>query len=643
MKNKFNEIYDRRINPPKEEQPEEEEKEEEKEKEKDKKDKSKKKDDKKEKEEKSKKKDEKKEDKAKKEEPQPNPENTPKEEEKKPEPVEIPKFEMERKVIPIMFENCIPLPIMFENCIPQLLQSYLKVIPDPKLHDPEELPIPPDEEYQTIKRPTIRPKHELLENFTLKSINEKYKDLTFEELLEKIKENDKKKEEYIKKKEAENADPKAKKKPPAKKDPKAPVQEEEFVPEEILENNTRWVIEPNATAKAIVCFFCKDVSQKTQDFLFEVMTYPPVEYKIKITGQSEYPSMTTITSRPKQGTINLKGLNKKYEEDFGYILITNDPNRELEKYKTTNKKTLRFTNNGKYDLKVDFTFLSSMNFEGLGFKLPYIPGQSTDPNFESPVDPKAKGKPPKKGEPNLETKTPFLLPKNSIEVKIGQTAELDVYAFPMKQTEYKDELICLIEDNPIPTRVLLTCKGAEPKVDLESDNIEFEKLVINQSRTKYLKMKNVSEVNCKWALTGLETLPNVFKIEPVNGIIEKGKEVSIAVTFCSEKQDKFQFQFNLDIEDNLGYGVKLDPKPIKLNAEAFEVSVDLVIDNEGKIIDFGNVKVKEPKSFPFMLKNLGIYKITYKFEIMKKLWQELFRFEPSEGIIEPGKDAFERN
>ena len=42
MKNKFNELYDRRINPPKEEQPEEEEKEEEKEKEKDKKDKGKK-------------------------------------------------------------------------------------------------------------------------------------------------------------------------------------------------------------------------------------------------------------------------------------------------------------------------------------------------------------------------------------------------------------------------------------------------------------------------------------------------------------------------------------------------------------------------------------------------------------------------
>ena len=40
----------------------------------------------------------------------------------------------------------------------------------------------------------------MLENFTLKSVNEKYKELPFEELLEKIKENDKKKEEYLKKK-----------------------------------------------------------------------------------------------------------------------------------------------------------------------------------------------------------------------------------------------------------------------------------------------------------------------------------------------------------------------------------------------------------------------------------------------------------
>ena len=139
------------------------------------------------------------------------------------------------------------------------------------------------------------------------------------------------------------------------------------------------------------------------------MTYPPVEYKMNINGQSDYPSMTTITTRPKQGNINLRGLNKKYEDDFGYILITNDPEREVEKYKATNCKTLRFTNNGKFDIVVDFAFLSSMNFEGLNFKLPFVPGQSTDPNFEANVDPKAaaaaKKKDPKKDNKNVRQRT----------------------------------------------------------------------------------------------------------------------------------------------------------------------------------------------------------------------------------------------
>ena len=74
------------------------------------------------------KKEEKKDDKSKKEDG--SPESPPEEEGAIPESqpiVELPKFEMERKVVPIMFENCIP----------QLLKSYLKVITDPKLHDPE--------------------------------------------------------------------------------------------------------------------------------------------------------------------------------------------------------------------------------------------------------------------------------------------------------------------------------------------------------------------------------------------------------------------------------------------------------------------------------------------------------------------------
>ena len=47
-----------------------------------------------------------------------------------------------------------------------------------------------------------------------------------------------------------------------------------------------------------------------------------------------------------------------------------------------------------------------------------------------------KGKKPTKKDPNSqEQKTPFLLPKNQIEIKMGKTVELEIYAFPSKETE----------------------------------------------------------------------------------------------------------------------------------------------------------------------------------------------------------------
>ena len=70
-----------------------------------------------------------------------------------------------------------------------------------------------------------------------------------------------------------------------------------------------------------------------------------------------------------------------------------------------------------------------MNFDGLGFKLP-LQGQSTDPNFDANADPKAKDKKPAKKDPNSqEQKTPFLLPKKQIKIKMDQNTELEIYGF----------------------------------------------------------------------------------------------------------------------------------------------------------------------------------------------------------------------
>ncbi|MCQ2815786.1 MAG: hypothetical protein MJ252_00825, partial [archaeon] len=698
MKTKMEELKERRLNPPVEEpieeQPEEEKKEDKKEE----------------------KKEDKKEDKKKKEEPkkEENKEEIKEGEEAKEgeeikegeEPQPQPQPEEPQEELKPVERNIAS--ITFEYCIPQLLLSYLSVVPDPILPNPEDLEIPKDEEVQIITRPANRKKSNIKPNFTLKGIAEPYKNLSIDELIDKLKAEEKRKEDYIKEKEAAAANPKAK-----KVDKNAPP-EEPFKPEEILIDKTRWIIPPHEKERAVVNFFSEDVLNKGRNevFTFETMTYPPVQYKIDIEGKSDYPSMTSVGTK-KAGT---KGILTRKEEDFGYILITHDDNRELSKYKATNCRTLKFSNNSLYTIHVDFSFLSEMNFEGLGFDLPFQYGKSTDPNFGvEEKNPKDKAKKGKADPSSVEPSTPFVLevikkpkkikkeevkeeekkeeekkeenkkedtskkeekkeenkdePKKeeenkeeakeeqkeeepkpiiistlngdkvSLDIEKGETQELNIYAFPGKPTEYKDELLCLIENNPVPTRIALICKGAEPNVILEENLLDFDKLVINQLRNKPLVLKNQGEVNCKWNLSGLENLPEVFKIEPKSGVIEKGKEQHIQVSFCSEKQEKYDFTFNLEIEDNLGYGVKMETKPVQLKAEAFEVSVKLLdLTGQDDTIDFGNVKVREMAWKQFKIKNVGIYKVKYKFEIMKKHFQELFQFDPNEGEIESGAE-----
>jgi hydrocephalus-inducing protein len=47
-------------------------------------------------------------------------------------------------------------------------------------------------------------------------------------------------------------------------------------------------------------------------------------------------------------------------------------------------------------------------------------------------------------------KSPFILDPDFMELKIDETKNLTVYAFPEQAKLYKDEIICLLKDNPNP-------------------------------------------------------------------------------------------------------------------------------------------------------------------------------------------------
>ena len=47
-------------------------------------------------------------------------------------------------------------------------------------------------------------------------------------------------------------------------------------------------------------------------------------------------------------------------------------------------------------------------------------------------------------------KSPFILDPDHIELNVDETKNLTVYAFPDQAKVYKDEVICLLKDNPNP-------------------------------------------------------------------------------------------------------------------------------------------------------------------------------------------------
>jgi hydrocephalus-inducing protein len=171
--------------------------------------------------------------------------------------------------------------------------------------------------------------------------------------------------------------------------------------------------------------------------------------------------------------------------DFGPLLISKNPEKrnEDEKLKKVNSSVLQITNNGKYDLEAAFTLRSTLPLEEGGT-----------------------------GE-----KSPFILEPESMALKVDETKHLTLFSFPDEAKIYKDEVICLIKDNPAPVIFNVQCLGSKPLVEVDSDVIDFDRLLLDKTLTKSLTLKNVCAIPVNWELTGIEGLGLDFDVSKTTG------------------------------------------------------------------------------------------------------------------------------
>ena len=100
-------------------------------------------------------------------------------------------------------------------------------------------------------------------------------------------------------------------------------------------------------------------------------------------------------------------------------------------------------------------------------------------------------------------------------------------------------------------------------------------------------------------------------------------------------------EIKLEVEDTEQHGIQQEVKAIKIQAEAFKISPNVVVGkDESQILDFGAVRVGEPKENTITIKNDGKYPIKYNFTIgidrrRKKQTREIFTVEPEQDELKP--------
>lgn len=381
------------------------------------------------------------------------------------------------------------------------------------------------------------------------------------------------------------------------------------------EEKTRWVIPSKESQEIFVKFYSEKPGLFERDLEFGIVGSDKL-HELKLSGKCEYPQLSdkpkaVFALYEKKQARNAPPLQKKYEKsrncfEFGPLLLGKEFDKRQQEKCKPNLAEFVFTNTGQFALHVDFILRSqSLEYQ-------------------------------------TEIKSPFYIEPSSLDIPYQNTEPFNVkvWAFPEKAIEYKDALICIIKDNPRPATFNLSCFGAQPEVKVDSELITFEKLLINQTATKELKITNTSRIKVAWQLQGIEKLPKEFTVSPKEGTgqLSPGETATVEFNFAASEQKEYEFDMVLNAKDKEIGELKQEPKAIKLKAKSYIISVAPRFESEKAELDFGAVRVGEVAERKFFVKNSGLYEVNYKLILKTKEYRERFTITDMQGVLNAGEE-----
>lgn len=354
----------------------------------------------------------------------------------------------------------------------------------------------------------------------------------------------------------------------------------------------RWRIEPQSSIKLILRFSPQLIGEYKENLFFIVMNGKTDRFKLVATGVCAHPEIDRdlrvmfpkVIKRAdmKQAPAFVTDLN---EFQFGPVLVT----KEKPKGQGVYRHPIHLTNTSSFPVRATIS---------------------------------------------INEKSLWVLEQTNVTIPPNESSDVFFGINPAAVGVYKAQILILVADNPDPFSFNISAEGCLPSVEVDHDHLDFDRLLLRQSKTLKLEVKNSGKLGVFWHFKGAQQLGEYFKFSVTEGVIPPGQASTVDIAYSSSKAVSVKKAISVDVMD-LDKTKMFSSIPVQITAESFACSFDFAYPKGHDHLDFGSLKVGQTKSLVCMFKNKGKYSALFQFASQSPY----VTISPDKGTAQSGKDV----
>ena len=367
---------------------------------------------------------------------------------------------------------------------------------------------------------------------------------------------------------------------------------------DLCDYTKRWVLEPGARETITVQFSSNSVGTFEESLAFRIKDCRDDVFSLKLKGSALYPDIDrnpdVVFGKTVQKLTNVTRYAYVITQDefhFGPLLVSKE--KQSRNAGPAYKHPLKFVNNSAFP--ADMTL-----------QLADVTG-----------------------------KNPWSLDPARLVVGPGETGTVNVCFNPTTVDTFRTRVKVFIKDNPEIYSFSCVAIGCTPTMELSAQQIDFEKLLIHQSKTMEVEVRNTGKIPLSWRIKAANQL-GLFSFDLTEGTIAPRSSQLLHIQYSSDKQQSIKKSVQFEVLDKNKAKV-YQTRQLVLIAESFDVNFDIVYPKGMDLLNFGTFKVFQNKQLTCTLRNRGKYPALFKFTHLRPNLRKVLTIQPIEGTIPPGE------